>query len=74
MINDPLDKPLAAMAPYADWALRLVFAATFLFYGYNKATGLEGFANMMLDGNQFLADAYDNAQLLHELTLDTSFN
>ena len=55
MINDPLDKPMAALAPYADWALRLVFAATFLFYGYNKATGLEGFANMMLDGNQFLA-------------------
>ena len=38
MINDPLDKPMAALAPYADWALRLVFAATFLFYGYNKAT------------------------------------
>jgi len=63
MINDPLNKALTPLAPYADWALRLVFAATFLFYGYNKATGLEGFANMMLGGNQLLAGLVTFAEI-----------
>lgn len=52
---DPLASVLAPVRPYAGWALRVVFAATFLFYGYSKATGLGGFADNMLNGNTFLA-------------------
>jgi len=52
---DPLASVFAPVRPYAGWALRLTFAATFLFYGYAKVTGLGGFANMMLGGNTFLA-------------------
>ena len=53
MINDPLDKPMAALAPYADWALRLVCCKLPVLW-IQQATDW-GFASMMLDGNQFLA-------------------
>lgn len=55
-----LVSPLAAVGPLA---LRVGFGVTFVFYGWQKLTGLTGFANMMLGGNVFAASLVTIAEL-----------
>ena len=44
----------APAAPYAHWALRITFGATFLFHGLDKVFNFGGFAGMM-GGNTLVA-------------------
>jgi putative oxidoreductase len=55
-----LVSPLAALGPLS---LRVGFGVTFVYYGWQKLTGLAGFANMMLGGNVFLASLVTVAEL-----------
>ncbi len=71
--SNPLVSLVSPMAALGPLALRLGFGVTFIFYGWQKLTGLSGFANMMLGGNVFVASLVTIAELAGGLGMVIGF-